>query len=167
MKTLIIGFSIGHTVVSKAIKVLDRSRFSHVYIKWHSDSIDRDIIYQASGTMVNFMGVTEFRKHSTPVEEIKLTVTDDQFRRCLQFCIDNAGVPYGLKQLIGMGYVRVLRLFGVKMKNPLRDGRATYVCSELISSLLADAVDIKVPLDTEIAGPNDLYKFLKDNAVNL
>src|SRR6266853_4349765 len=160
MKNIIIGFSTRNLLGSKLIRWLDNSKFSHVYIKWHSDTYDRDIIYQASGTAINFMSTKIFSKESSIIKEISLTVEDIQFQKCMQFCIDNAGVPFGFLEILGMGYVKLLNKLGIKVLNPWRDGKKTYVCSELIGTILEEDFQIKLGLNLELDGPQELYNKL-------
>lgn len=161
MKKLIIGFSTKDAFLSGLIRKIENSEFSHVFIKWHSDSYERDIIYQASGFEVNFIGTDLFLKHSKIIKEIQLEISDEEFKSCMQFCIDNSGIPYGIKQLFGMGYVKLMKLFGKNIKNPFRDGKKSYVCSELIGVLLEKELQIKLGLNLEVDGPKELYNKLK------
>jgi len=160
-KKLIIGFSKSKMIGSKIIRWLEKSSFSHVYLKWHSDSYDRDIIYQASGLAVNFVGAKSFEEHHTVVKELEIEVTDEQFKACMQFCIDKSGVPYGFKSLVGMGYVKLMGKLGKKVNNPFRDGSKCFVCSELVGTILEKDFQIKLDLDLEIDGPEELYNKLK------
>ncbi len=42
-----------------------------------------------------------------------------------------AGKPYSIKEIFGLLWVLAMRGFGVKVKNPFRDGSHSYVCVEL------------------------------------
>jgi hypothetical protein len=46
------------------------------------------------------------------------------------------GRPYSLKQLFGMAWILLLRNFGVKAKNPFRDGDHSFICFELVARIL-------------------------------
>jgi len=163
MKNITIGFSTGHTLFARLIRMFEGNvPYSHVFIKFHSDTFERDIIYQASGLQVNFIGAILFATKVKIIKEFKLEVNDQAYKRIMQFAIDNAGTPYGYKQLLGMGIVRIAKLFNKTIKNPFSDGKATYVCSELAGTVLQSFI-IKhdIPLNLETSGPKDLYKFLE------
>jgi len=143
---------------------VEKTNFSHVYIKWHSDSLERDIYYQASGTAVNFMAQHIFEKHHAPVHEIELNVTPEQKKLIVQFAMDNVGVPYGLKPAIGIALVKVAMLIGKKIRNPFADGIGTQFCSELGARIMGIlGYDLEENYDS--FGPGDLYKFILKNVI--
>lgn len=113
--------------------------YSHVYIKFRSEKYDRQMIYQASASMVNFMGESVFYKNSQVVESYEVEISDAARSAMILFAIDNAGKPYSMKNVLGLAAVRVAEIFGFKIKNPLSDGRETFVCSELVWDLLVEA----------------------------
>src|SRR5690349_251313 len=104
MKTIAIGFSRPKkfNILSWLIMKVQRTEYSHVYVRFHSDSLDRDLIYQASGLQVNFVGGTLFKDHHLTVKEFSLSVTDETYKNTLQFAVDKAGMPYSIKQLFGI-----------------------------------------------------------------
>lgn len=165
MKNITIGFSKPRskwTILSWIIRKIEKVPFSHVYVKFRSDSLDRDIIYQASGTSVNFVGSPRFHESSMTVEEYTFEVSDVIYRSIIQYAIDNAGKPYGKRELIGMGLVRAAALFGKNIKNPFRDGESSYICVELAGVLLWTAGLIKDATELESIGLSGFYQLMKD-----
>jgi len=167
MEEIIIGFSKSKkkfALYAWLIMWIEKTDFSHVYIKWHSDSLDRNIYYQASGTAVNFMAQHIFEDHHVPVHEIKLSVTPEQKKLIVQFAMDNVGVPYGLKPAFGIALVKIAAIFGKKIKNPFSDGVGTEFCSELGARILGIlGHDLKEDYDS--FGPGELYDFMLKNIV--
>lgn len=165
MENITIGFSKSKkkfALYAWLIMWVEKTDFSHVYIKWHSDSIERDIYYQASGTAVNFMAQHIFEGHHQPVREIKLVVTSEQKNKIIQFAMDNVGVPYGWKPALGIAFVKLAALFGKKVKNPFADGIGTEFCSELGARILGIlGYDLKEDYDS--FGPGELYRFMIEN----
>lgn len=133
------------------------TKYSHVYVKWTSRSTNIDLVYQASGTSVNFMASRIFDTHAIIVKEFELEITDETYNKLLKYCLNNAGVDYGLKSVVGIALVKL----GICKKNPYTDGDSSYVCSELVGQILEDVLEYKLDIDLSIADPKDIYKFLE------
>jgi hypothetical protein len=143
--------------------------YSHVYIRLYSVSYQRHLIYQASHSMVNFMGVNVFNEENITTDEFRLDISDQNLKDMMAFAIDNAGKHYGIKQAIGMGIVRVAEIFGKYIKNPFADRAHTYVCSELCAHILKEFAGTSIPRDIDDITPKDVYVYLqaiKESTVN-
>lgn len=134
--------------------------YDHVYVRVHSDSLDRDIIYQASGLAVNFMSPTIFSSINTSIAEFDIEISDEKYKAMMQFAIDNAGKAYGIKEAFGMGIVRICEIFGKKIQNPFRDGQQTYVCSELAGYILEEFAGDQIQGDVYDMSPKVVYDYL-------
>lgn len=162
MKSIIVGFSKPKTwkpfawVIMKAYG----TPYDHVYVKFHSDSFDRDLIYQASGTMINFMSPDVFESNNFVLKEFTINVSDDDMKKTIQFAIDNAGKPYSMKEVLGLAVVRIAEIFGKKIKNPWADGTAGYVCCILVAYILQNIDDVEIASDVFSISPKELYEFL-------
>ena len=159
MEEIIIGFSKPKNnkfpIFSWLIRLIEWTPYSHVYIQWHSDSLERDIIYQASGTMVNFMGSKRFNEHVETLFQYKIKCSSEAKKRVVQKAIDLAGAPYGVKQVFGITLVKLMRFFGKDIVNPFADGSKTWVCSELGMEIITD-LGLSVPVQQENATPRDI-----------
>lgn len=133
-----VGFSKhkGFSPLSWLIMLCEHSNYSHSYIRVWSDSLECDLIYQATGSGVYFISKGLFDKTSESIEEYEIPVTKEQKTQLLKWAIEQSGKPYGVKQLMGLGLVRLLKLFGIKIKNPFSDGNSTYICCELVMEAL-------------------------------
>lgn len=120
MRRIVIGFSTTKEFkpFSWAIRAVLGTPFSHTYIKFKSDKFDRVLVYQASGTMVNFMEEKRVLETHKIIQEFEFEVSDEVYTKTIQFAIDKSGVPYGMSQIFGILYVKALGLFGIKAKNP-------------------------------------------------
>lgn len=160
---IIIGFSRPRDnripIFSWLIRLIEGTEYSHVYIKWYSGFVDRYIIYQASGSMVHFIGHTLFKKHAQPVEEYAIDIKQSTKKEFIQWCLDHAGIHYGVKHIIGMAWVRFVGLFGKKIRNPL-SGKEQ-VCSKIVGEALRDVLDIKIKKDLETAGPKAINEIVR------
>lgn len=135
--------------------------YDHVYIRWHSDFLERDVIYQASSTMVNFMSPVIFESNNVIVKEFELAISDENRKAMIQFAMDNAGKPYGIKQCVGLGIVRLCELFGKNIKNPFADGTNSYVCCELGEYIIEEFNNVAVPYNPDTLNPKQFYDFME------
>lgn len=134
--------------------------YSHVYIKYRSDKFNRDLVYQASGTTVNFMGPAVFADHAQVVREFDLEISEEARTKMITFAIDNAGKPYGVKNAVGLMLVRICEIFGKRIDNPFTDDGTTYVCCELVAAILKECLEIDIEADVNLVTPKEMYDLL-------
>ena len=140
MPNLVIGFSTPKKFhhFSWLISTICKTKYSHSYIKLTSESIGRDLIYQASGFKVNFIGSKSFYEQNTVCIEYTLQITEEQKVKLLQKAIDLCGSSYSLKEVFGLLLVKVVRVvFSKHINNPFND-EAKWFCAELVGELLTD-----------------------------
>lgn len=164
---IIIGFSKPKNkifpIFSWAIRAVERTEYSHVYTKWHSLGAGVDIYYQASGSSVHFSCKEVAESHLNPVHEYEVYISKESYKKLLKFCMSNAGKDYGVKQVFGIVYSKIMSAIkGEIIKNPFADGRRSQVCSELIGAMIEDVLDYKTNLDLDIAGPRAIKELLDE-----
>lgn len=164
MEKIIIGFSKPWTFKPYAWLIMTGLNipYSHTYIKMYSEKYQRWLIYQASGTMVNFMNMETFKEHAQVIEEFELEISPEIRSKVMQFAIDNCGKDYGIKEVFGLMIVRTYEIFGKTIKNPFADGKTTYVCSGLVSEILKDCLNEKLPKDPDDMTPLDTFSLIVD-----
>lgn len=159
---IIIGFSrptAKFQFFADAIMIVDGSNFAHAYIRFHSDSYDRDLVYQASGLRVNFIGWSLFQSQEVITKEFIIPVSVETKQKVIQFAIDNVGMPYSLGAALGIALVKLASLFGKKIKNPV--SQKGYFCSELAAIILQDYCGASLTDDdVKRMTPTDLYNYL-------
>lgn len=162
MDSIVIGFSKPKTwhPFSWLIMTAYNIPYDHVYVRIQSDSMQRNLLYQASSLAVNFMGEDIFNAANDVVREFTVQISAENKLKLLQFAIDNSGKPYGIKDCFGLAYVRICELFGKTVKNPFNDGGATYVCSELAGYILVEFAGATLPEDIGDLTPKDVYQYL-------
>ena len=163
MQTVTVGFSKpkSFSPYSWMIMKILGTPFSHVYLKIHSDLYSRDMIYQASSLMVNFMSPTIMSSKHQTVAEFPLQISDATMVKVMQYAIDNAGVPYGIMQALGMGYVQICSWFGRKVSNPWTNDGKTFVCSELVGDILIEVMgDNAKGVNMNDLDPKVIYDYL-------
>ncbi len=165
METITVGFSRPKKWAAFAwlIMALYGTPYDHVYIKFHSNSLNREIIYQASKMLINFMGVSVFESDNIVYREFKVDISSENKKSLMQFAVDNAGKPYSVKEALGLGVVQILSFFGKKIKNPFKSGTDSYVCSVIGAYILENYTNNDVPGDFQDASPKSLYEFLSSS----
>lgn len=153
---IVIGFSTASdgSLIAATIRAVEGTEYSHVYTRYYSPGLERHMIYHSNIDNVNFTNAEHFLGHSKIIHEYAFKVTVDQRKRVIQKCIDRLSIRYGKMQLVGMGLVRLIfNWTGKRIKNPLRDGEKTQVCSELAGHVL---IELGYPVDLttlEVEGP--------------
>lgn len=162
MKSIIVGFSRPKKwkPFARLIMIAYKITYDHVYVKFHSNTYLRDIIYQASKMMVNFVGTSVFESENIIVKEFSIQISDENYVALMQFAIDNAGKPYSLKEILGLGLVQLCSLFGKIIENPFKEGTNEYVCSILASYILENYTKEGPRIDFQDVNPKFLYDFL-------
>jgi hypothetical protein len=162
MNKITIGFSKPKKfkIFAAAIQLLFGTPYDHVYIQFKSEFFSRGLIYQASKLMINFMGVDVFLAENKIVKEFDINISDEALKNLVQFAIDNAGKPYGMKEAFGIGLVRVAEIFGKKIDNPFRGRTETYVCSVLAAYVLKNFSGVELGEDYEDMSPKAVWDIL-------
>ena len=161
MTILYVGFSCPKkwNVFSWLIEKVDHRNFSHTYVMWHSDSLNRDLLYEATTRCVRFQNGPGFTEKNETVARFAIPATDAQMADVMRLCIDFAGYEYGFKQCLGIAWVHFRQLFGGRVTNPFSDDTGTMVCSEVVYRVLTIvAPDIVEHLDPDTVTPGDLYQ---------
>lgn len=152
-------------IFSWLIRLIEGTKYSHVYLQWDSEFADSTITYHAAGHSVHFLGLNLFKKSVEPIHEFEMNISREQYQELLHYCFDNSGTDYGIKQIFGIAAVKLAALFGKDIKNPFSDGNKSQVCSELVGYVLSDVLEQDLNLDLDVAGPKDIYKFLKKSDI--
>lgn len=154
MRTIIVGFSRPKALFvpySLLIRAVDHIDYSHVYLKFHSDHYDCNLIYQASHVATNFYNESYFDAEEIVVKEFKIEVSDEIYDAAMKYSIDHVGAPYGVKQVVG---IACQMMFG---DNPFKDGDKSYVCSELVQDVMKFPID----QDPDNIRPIHIYQYLE------
>ena len=175
---MVIGFSKPRNnkfpLFSWIIRLIEWTPYSHVYIRWWNHHHDEIMVYEASGTVVKFLGGEAFKYKVDELEAYQLIVSAEARKEIVKFCIRNAGKPYGVKQIIGIGWSKfrcalnklINKVFKTKLNervpNPFSDGKASQVCSEVIGYILRDQLGVKIQADLDVAGPRMLNEITRN-----
>lgn len=168
MESIFIGFSKPKAIFvpySWIIRLLQRTKYSHVYIRIPSLSLQRDLIYQASGSKVNFVGLKKFNDEEITVKEYSLQISSEIKTKILQYAIDNSGAKYGIISAIGVAWIIINSWFNRKITNPFKDGQKTFFCDELAGYIIEE-IGIDIPFNPENVGPKEIDQFLNDLTIS-
>jgi len=162
MDKIIIGFSrpTKWKPFAWAIMKICNTPYDHVYIRLYSETYERNIIYQASKMIINFMGTEVFGSENIIIKEFEVLISDENKKALMQFAIDNAGKPYSWKEIVGLAWVKLCGFFGRKTENPFKEGTKEYVCSILACYILENFANEDVPGDFQNADPKTLFDYL-------
>lgn len=155
LNTITVGFSRSKKrfpIGSWIIRLYDRTSYSHVYLKFHSESLNRVLIYEAVGSGLRFIGSKAWESHAVEVASFDVEVIKGNYLHLLQYCVDNAGTEYGFMQNIG---IPLSRLLGLK-SNPFQSGKN---CSEVVGEILKHE-GYKLPHNDNLVTPKDIYEVL-------
>jgi hypothetical protein len=158
MKTIRVGFSTHKGSFSWLIRTATASEISHTYLRIPVPQYNRDVIFQASGLVVNYTAGDVFAEHSEIIEEYEVDISDTQAALGERFRVTEVGKPYSMKQIVGfIGVIVARQVLNKKIPNPASDGNHSYVCVEVV------AVCIGLE-DGESMTPEDLRRWCKKNA---
>jgi hypothetical protein len=160
---LIIGFSHPRkfSLHGWIIEKVDGVPYDHAYLRFNLDKVQRNIVFQSIAVGVQLVSESEFEGLCTPLEEYQLYITEAQFISMFQFCIDKAGKPYGLLDVIGLGIAKILNKIGIRKSNPFYEGDANYFCSQIIAQCLDNIDPSQFNINADNTSPSDLNSLLK------
>lgn len=150
------SFKIG----AKFISFILNKPYSHVLVYWNSKNLDRTLVYQASHGQVHFIEMTNFLKDNNIVKDFKLEITDENFNKLIQKCVDLAGQPYAYFELITIGIHYILSKIGIKLF--FKDIKG-YVCSGIAGVIIEQIFQTKLTKPTNMLNPADIDDFLTTN----
>ena len=64
-------------LMSWVIRLIEQTPYSHVYVEWEARKYKTHIVYQASGTKVNFMNQKIFREQNTVTHEFDFEISEE------------------------------------------------------------------------------------------
>jgi len=141
---------------SRLIQWWQNTDYSHIYVRWHLNFQERDIVFHASHGMVHQIELNNFTRDNTVVEEYILDLSEEQFKKLSQKAIDLSGTDYS--------YIELVQIFITdisKGKIEFIDQKG-YICSELIAELLEEFFKAKLPKENWLMRPDDIINYLKN-----
>ena len=140
---------------SELIQLWQGTNYSHVYARWYLSTQEREIVFQASHGLVHQVSLENFIKDNIIIKEFLLDLSDEQFKKFSQKCIDLSGVPYSIMELL---QIFISDVSNGKIKFTDQPG---YICSELMAELLEDFFNAKFDKPNFLVRPDDIIMFLE------
>lgn len=148
-------------VFSWIIRVIWNTEYSHTAMSFYSTKYDKELIYHASGTGLNFMSKSIFLSKNIIVYKKDIEVTQEVYDAIMSKSIDLAGSEYGIVQAIGLGISHLLSKVGIIINGIFSDGRNKWICSEWSADSLSMIFPHYKP-DLDTVTPKDVYDFVKN-----
>lgn len=135
-------------IFSWLIRLWTWKSYSHIAYKIQIKDW-KPVYYQASKYNVNCESEDIFLKQHHIVKTYEIDTNRANLIKINKICFEQLGICYGILQILGIAIVDVLKLLGIKTKNPFRKGTS---CSEVIYT------NIIVPLFGEMGYNPDTIK---------
>ena len=137
------------------IKAYMNTSYSHVALEY-TTSRNKSLVYEAVGVGVRFISKELWLQIAEIKESYILNMSEDQYNKVMDYCIDHAGIRYGYLQNLG---IVLADLFNLK-KNPF-NGKEE-VCSQMLGEVLLE-LGFVFNKSTELLTPKDIELALKMN----
>lgn len=137
------------------IEWVEARPYDHAYVRL-PDPIDGEyLIFQASNLQVNLYNKDIFQQAHQPLKEYEFDVTDEQYKALWKFVKSMLGVPYSLKEDLGILLMKVFHLTA----QPFNDGNKAEFCSKLAAQV-CEMLGIQLPEDAGAIDPSLLDSVL-------
>lgn len=161
MTYITIGFSKakGFMPFSDIIRKVQKTPFSHTYIKVYNTDYNEYDVYQASKGLVNHMTYSSFLEHNEVCFEIDIPVSNYKIYDIIGYVRNRLGKAYSFRTCF---VIYLSHVFGTKKFDIFLDGEKRYICSELVARALesSNITHLGFPLDK--ATPKQLFDFLNN-----
>ena len=153
-KIVAIGFSRPKKwkVFSWLIMAVERTNYSHSFVTWKDENIQRRKIFEAVGAGVRIIGNILFKQKAEITEIYNFKVSEEVVIWLEQYAHDQSGKPYGYKHVIGLLLMRIYSAFGFKIANPFKDGDYSQICVEAGAYVLEKGLGVDLPGNVEDYG---------------
>lgn len=142
-----------------AVQAIEKRPYDHVYVRIQEPLNGQWMIFQASKEMVNMYSISWFLNSNEVIKEYEIPCTNDQYKDLWQFAMDNLGVPYSTKQIIGILFRKLFR-----MNQIFPNGTSGEICAELAARVCI-MLGFTPKEDLDIITPSDLDYFLESCGV--
>ena len=147
----------GIRVLSDLIRWVLGTKYSHVLARWKGAQGKVDLVWEASGSSIKFLGPIAHRGRYEVVTEYLIELNRTEYSRLIEYTHMYAHVDYGSKQLIGMLFARLFRL----KDNPISRGENEQVCSEAVAGLLKYVKGWDFGVNFDVEGPDRLEQLIR------
>lgn len=147
----------GFKILSWVVRKILGTQYSHVLARWDGAKGKVDLVWEAAGSSIRFLGPIAHEGRYEIIEEYKIPLEGYEYSRLIEYTHLYAHVDYSRIQLVGMLYARIFKM----SRNPLSQGKAEQVCSEAVAGLLKYVKGWDIGINMDVYGPDALEKWLK------
>ena len=161
MDTIVIGFSRPKSwfePFSWLIRLALWTPYSHVYIRFHLDSYNADMVFQASTLEVNLYSQAIFESNEDIIQEFTIPVSSATKIAVIEFAMNTVGLPYNVVGILGLPVVWMANWFGKKIANPFNSSGD--FCSQLVGQVLTEFLGDALTLPLNVITPKDIFNYL-------
>lgn len=141
---------------SKAIQLVEKRPYSHVYIKYVDEFTKDVMIFQASHGEVNIVSECVFLKSNIIIEEYEMQVLPIVYMTIRKKMNSLLGLKYSILQILNISLQKIFQTKDIKL---VANGNEQFICSELGFVILKEAYP-KVIADQESVTPSDFNKII-------
>ena len=151
---LTIGFSSPKKfkIGAKLIQLWMNKPYSHVYLKFDHNS-GRKSVYHAAHGMVHFIAYENFLKQNITIKEYEIEITQEQRAKLLDHCLDIAGDPYSVMELVQIAAVDLCNSLKIDI---IPEDKHGYICSELVGQFCTRDLGIEFVKPKYLLRPDDI-----------
>lgn len=148
--------------IIKAVEGLDHT---HSFVSWHDEILDIRKVGEARGGGGRIVANKQFRAENLVVRVFQYEISQEQ-AKALEIWMWGNLMPYGYKHMLGLGLLRLERLWNSKAQNRLKDGGFSMVCVELTARAIEAALKVDLAGDIEDYGLKEVHNINMQNLAN-
>lgn len=161
-KTLKICFSSSSLPLSKIISKVEKRPYSHVVIVIPEPMVGKQMVVHASHGMVHMSQFANFSHVNKIEKQYEINLDEDQYFRIWTYAMAALDTPYSIKQLIGIGIMKLFRL--KKLPKFFINNDGGQICSEFVARI-AQIVGVIITQELDSVTPSNLDKLLEQHQI--
>jgi len=130
--------------LASLIMLVEGSDASHFFVSWRCTNLDVRKVGEARGSGGRLISNNEFKRTNRVVRGHQYEVSEETLFKVEKFLWENLK-GYAYKQIIGILWMRIVGLLGIKISNPFRDGARSMVCTEVVLRVIEIIKGIDLP----------------------
>lgn len=142
------------------IEWVEARPYDHAYVRLPDPMDGEYLIFQASNLQVNLYNKDIFQQAHQSLKEYEIDITDEQYKALWKFVKSMLGIPYSLKEDLGILLMKIFHLAA----QPFNDGNQAEFCSKLAATV-CEMLGIKLPEDAGAIDPSLLDSVLSSTTL--
>jgi len=163
MVKIIIGFSRAKepTIIGRLISWFENTDYTHVYLL--TDHLaPATVVLHADEFNVHIISEKNFLEKSVVVHQYQVDLNEEELSKFLSLALELVGRPYSYKQLLTIGFNRLMKIWNLGFRLRYHNGINSLICSELIERFLLEIKGYKIAHNADAVTPKDIKKICDD-----